>query len=618
MVTLTIHNDPDLLQKILQMGKSRGWTPNTAVGYKMEMQDPKAIHIACQQNFKRCMAYLFEHGYRRKDDDKEGMEEDQVKKFLAFKRKSNIYYLCLEFTEQESTSVINIMDPFRKVQELMSEADENMEDFQGSSEMKRNYLDIKQELEAFMVAILNQCQDMDEVKTILEHNPKDNLDDELDESENNWQLALHKESKHLVSHPNFQQFLWRKMIGDGSVVTQIPLSSLADKIPEIGPMTNVRIKRLFWNLKEVPLTLLTFLFCYPFVVFADFCRKGDILFVSPSTRIGRNMEIENNDASGGSSGLFCYFSMRIHTPLLRMIPYFFIQIVYLIIIGLSIFLTPNLVTVNFTEHWHEIGVLGIGFFMTASFFIDDIINLFRPRHLQSVWTFLSLISHLLMISGAVIAIFSTDYRKHELDSILLANLSGNDGISVGMTLIAYGSGMRFFLILSWLILLETTGPIVLCVLTVIRDALRMVSIYFVIFLAHAIAFWSLYKPFRENPSQAERAGEQSEELQRNYTLVESSLKTQRGLLSSLFWAIVVSEGPDVVNIKNINNDEKEFSLEFSHLMGLVLWGVYQIMIYVLMLNILIAVMNTSYSNLWQNVQVEWKFNKSHFQVKLKY
>merc|ERR1712179_292104 len=103
VVTLTIHNDPEILQKILQWGKSRGLTPNTNVG-KEEMQDPKAIHVACQQNFKRCMNYLFEHGYRRKDDEQEvdeGIEEDQVKKFLAFKGKSNIHYLSLEFTEQE-------------------------------------------------------------------------------------------------------------------------------------------------------------------------------------------------------------------------------------------------------------------------------------------------------------------------------------------------------------------------------------------------------------------------------------------------------------------------------------------------------------------------------------
>ena len=92
---------------------------------------------------------------------------------------------------------------------------------------------------------MNQCQDMDELKTLLEHDPGDNDDDELDTSLTNWQLALYKGSKHLVSHPNFQQFLWRKMIGDGSVVTKIPLSSIAESIPDIGPLTNVRIKRLF-------------------------------------------------------------------------------------------------------------------------------------------------------------------------------------------------------------------------------------------------------------------------------------------------------------------------------------------------------------------------------------
>eukprot|EP00091_Calanus_sinicus_P011228 TRINITY_DN25497_c0_g1_i1.p1 TRINITY_DN25497_c0_g1~~TRINITY_DN25497_c0_g1_i1.p1 ORF type:complete len:156 (+),score=36.72 TRINITY_DN25497_c0_g1_i1:39-470(+) len=60
--------------------------------------------------------------------------------------------------------------------------------------------------------------------------------------------------------------------------------------------------------------------------------------------------------------------------------------------------------------------------------------------------------------------------------------------------------------------------------------------------------------------------------------------------------------------------DKAFSMDFSHLMGLVLWGIYQIIIYVLMMNLLIAVMNTSYSELWQNIQVEWKYNKSYFQA----
>ena len=92
------------------------------------------------------------------------------------------------------------------------------------------------------------------------------------------------------------------------------------------------------------------------------------------------------------------------------------------------------------------------------------------------------------------------------------------------------------------------------------------------------------------------------------------MKTMRGLISTLFWRIIASSGPEMVNIKNNQDDENDFSLEFSHLMGLVLWGIYQIIIYILMLNLLIAVMNTSYSELWQNAQKEWKYSKSYFQV----
>jgi hypothetical protein len=219
-----------------------------------------------------------------------------------------------------------------------------------------------------------------------------------------------------------------------------------------------------------------------------------------------------------------------------------------------------------------------------------------------------LISHLLLVGGAIIATISY-HLEHKASGISLADISGNNAINVGMTLLSFGAGMEFFRILRWLVLLETTGPIVLCVLRVMVDALRMVSIYVILFVAHGIAFWSLYKPFRPDPRYHNLNGT-------NYALAESAnaLKSQRGLISTLFWRIIASAGPEMVNIKNNNDPEVDFSMEFSHLMGLVLWGIYQIIIYVLMLNLLIAVLNTSYSQLWQNVQMEWKYNKSYFQV----
>ena len=206
---------------------------------------------------------------------------------------------------------------------------------------------------------------------------------------------------------------------------------------------------------------------------------------------------------------------------------------------------------------------------------------------------------------------SFQFEHKSIDTFTsLANISGNNAIHVGMVMLSFGAGLEFFGILRWLVLLETTGPIVLCVLNVIGDALRMVSIYVVLFISHAIAFWSLYKPFRPDSKQT------NENATQNYTLAKSAsaMKSQRGLVSTLFWRIIASSGPEMVNIKNNNDPDHDFSIEFSHLMGLVLWGLYQIIIYVLMLNLLIAVLNTSYSKLWQNVDMEWKYNRSRFQV----
>ena len=113
-------------------------------------------------------------------------------------------------------------------------------------------------------------------------------------------------------------------------------------------------------------------------------------------------------------------------------------------------------------------------------------------------------SNLLIVGGGVTAFISynTEHRAEGIGyqeaGTRPADLSGNDAINVGMALLSFGAGMQFLCVLMWLVLLEATGPIVLCVLTVIGDALRMVSIYLVLFVAHAIAFWSLYKPFQND------------------------------------------------------------------------------------------------------------------------
>ena len=118
--------------------------PNPATGEDDYLERHNPILVACQQDFRRCMQYLYQHGYRMKRINKEDEEEDQVRKFHIFKAASNIHYLSLEFTEHQAlqnmensseptakeNDDLENLDPIQRGYKLMSDADENMEDFQ--------------------------------------------------------------------------------------------------------------------------------------------------------------------------------------------------------------------------------------------------------------------------------------------------------------------------------------------------------------------------------------------------------------------------------------------------------------------------------------------------------
>ena len=69
-------------------------------------------------------------------------------------------------------------------------------------------------------------------------------------------------------------------------------------------------------------------------------------------------------------------------------------------------------------------------------------------------------------------------------------------------------------------------------------------------------------------------------------------------------------------MKATTSDENEdvLSLEFSHLMGIAYSVVYQSIIVILLINILIAMMNTTYTKVSQRADLEWKYSKSFYQI----
>ena len=58
----------------------------------------------------------------------------------------------------------------------------------------------------------------------------------------------------------------------------------------------------------------------------------------------------------------------------------------------------------------------------------------------------------------------------------------------------------------------------------------------------------------------------------------------------------------------------ERSLEFSHFMGIAFWAIYQAIVVILLINILIAMMNTTFSKVYEDADCQWKYSKSYYQV----
>ena len=89
------------------------------------------------------------------------------------------------------------LDPLRKAFDLAARAEDFTNDFQGIVELKKNYGDIKEDLEQFTHSLLSQCYNEEEAAIIMKHNPDDDDDDDLDPEEQNWQRALWERRKSL-------------------------------------------------------------------------------------------------------------------------------------------------------------------------------------------------------------------------------------------------------------------------------------------------------------------------------------------------------------------------------------------------------------------------------------
>uniref|UniRef100_UPI003AAC8727 short transient receptor potential channel 6 n=1 Tax=Centroberyx gerrardi TaxID=166262 RepID=UPI003AAC8727 len=130
---------------------------------------------------------------------------------------------------------------------------------------------------------------------------------------------------------------------------------------------------------------------------------------------------------------------------------------------------------------------------------------------------------------------------------------------------------------------ESFGPLQISLGRTVKDIFKFMVIFITVFVAFMIGMFTLYSHYlgaKQNDA---------------FTTVEESFKT-------LFWAIFgLSEVRSVV----INTDHK-----FIENIGYVLYGVYNIIMVIVLLNMLIAMFNSSFQEIEDDADVEWKFARA--------
>ncbi|XP_035240916.1 short transient receptor potential channel 6-like isoform X3 [Anguilla anguilla] len=130
---------------------------------------------------------------------------------------------------------------------------------------------------------------------------------------------------------------------------------------------------------------------------------------------------------------------------------------------------------------------------------------------------------------------------------------------------------------------ESFGPLQISLGRTVKDIFKFMVIFIMVFLAFMIGMFNLYSYYlgaKQNNA---------------FTTVEESFKT-------LFWAVFgLSEVKSVV----INNGHK-----FIENIGYVLYGVYNVTVVIVLLNMLIAMINSSFQEIQDDADVEWKFARA--------
>jgi len=724
VLQLTCNDDPESLKEVLEFGQK--W-PELKVQWKEEKdvlstEDPclsrNPIMIASQQGFHGCASLLHKRGYRipqvkrpppQKLNEKEktnprdpekfplvehekpekeepGEEEryrqkmlmendewdDQVGKFLAIQAFAKPHYLSLGFIQDDRIEQENLedddnidvikdlekLDPLRRAFKLSEYAENSPTEHGETANLESSYLRVKEELEAFSRGVLTTCHNMAEVEVILEHTPEKTKKEK--EKQPNFKKALSEGRTDFVSHPYFQEYFNNRMMGKTGESRRNKRKDKKMKQENAGKTGENKKKRV-WECRPHQLMFLPYsvlLFCfYPLVVLADLFRDADILFEKEKT---------------GENRIFAFFRTKIHTPFFRQNVHVAIQGFFLLLIVLMMWNPIDEATDDDDKEEHRFFSYMV-LMTTAILFLEEAINFHMTQgekgkgyFFESFWDLFSLGSRFVLLVGLATFLIADKffYPKYENRALL----AGDHVLNVSFTLVSLGVAAEFFKVLRFLLLFQTFGPLVICVINCVQDAAKTVAIYVVIFCTFAIFAWGMFKPFHrafssdlvlsyddttgyfngtttqvhdhtvfidgekvnltlKNHTGHSHMGHKHDEhndtakhnhtghnvaLEKLYDFKSADAALSRdGLFHRLLWKMYSAGDQTGMQIKYKNG---KASHRFAHSVILMGWALYQVIVAIIMINLLIAVMNNTFASVWQTADKKWKYSRSYYQA----
>lgn len=471
---------------------------------------------------------------------------------------------------------------------------------------KREYRDLAEQLSDYTVKLLDRVRTQKELEMVLNKTGKAN--DEKYEGLARFQLALKYKEKKFVAHASCQQRVvrtWYSGMG--------------------------KLQRAGW-MKRSAMTSL-FILCYPFLVLLHLVAPGSkfsktlqlpvIKFVShamsftiflvlivlvtvessASVSSERNMSSQYRDAYKKYQVLYNDY-VRVTNNKSALL-------------GPDFPLRPSMPTA--TEIMMSLWILGMVFQECNQIFVagavDHMMNLFNllDYMLLSVYTSVFSLRFWTMFKfhegiAALTAFNETTTPlndtsiEHSIYWLNADRMKWNkwDPINTAEGMFAIANILSFSRISYLLPANEYLGPLQISLGRMLKDIMKFMALFTMVILAFMVGLHNLFWYYSER-DDIEVQYEGRPEAQN--VKASSSFGGVMATFRTVFWSLFGRGEPDAVQLGNYNNSLTED-------IGYIIYGVYNIVMVTVLINMLIAMMTRSFTNIAEDSDVEWKFARS--------